>query len=35
MEGAVCRGNEYEEIVDVPAEMLPPTYSGGMAAGAM
>ncbi len=35
MESAVCRGNEYEEIVDFPSEMLPPTYSGGVTAGAM
>ncbi len=35
MESASYRGNEYEEIVDFPSEMLPPTYSGGMTAGAM
>ncbi len=35
MESASYRGNEYEEIVDFPSEMLPPTYSGGMTAEAI
>jgi PRTRC genetic system protein E len=35
MDAPAYRGNEYEEIVDFPSEMLPPVYNGGMAAGAM
>jgi PRTRC genetic system protein E len=35
MDAPAYRGNEYEEIVDFPSEMLPPVYNRGMAAGAM